>query len=224
VKIIYILVVVAFLGISASVARADGADPIVFTKGCGGSGQIACDAALITGTAGAFSASFSATFMCSPTADASTCFASEDLINITGATVDTFDLALNPVSVGLIPLTFSCEAGGFFVCTQNSALDFTFSGVSNGNSLCSAEMDDVTPSGQPGQYIFNGEMPPDADDTCSGITIGMQGVTGEPNLDGVTVTGSVSSVSTPEPSSALLLLFGLMAGLVSFKTFRSTLS
>ncbi|HXC47327.1 MAG TPA: PEP-CTERM sorting domain-containing protein [Candidatus Sulfotelmatobacter sp.] len=217
-KIIYILVVVAFLGMSASVALADGADPIVFTRGCGGSGQPACDAGLITGTAGNFSANFTATFSCSPTADASTCFATEDLINLTGATINAFNLALNPVSVMGIPLTFSCETGGFFVCTQNSALSFTFSG--GANSLCSTDSNDLSPiAGQPGQYSFNPDG--DADDTCSGITIGMQGVTGEPNLNGVTVTGSVS---TPEPSSALLLLFGLMAGLVSFKTLRSTLS
>jgi hypothetical protein len=224
VKLIRFLIVFAFLGISASVSIADGVDPVVFTKGCGGKGQVACDAGLITGTPGNFSATFSATFSCSPTADASTCFATEDLINVTGGTVNAFNLALDPVSVMGNPLTFSCEPGGYFVCTQISALDFNFSGVPNGNSLCSAEMDDVTATEQPGQYIFNGEVPPDADDTCSGITIGMQGVTGEPNLNGVTVTGSVSSVPTPEPSSALLLLFGLMAGLVSFKTFRNTLS
>jgi hypothetical protein len=223
VKLIHLLVVVVFLGISASVALADGVDPIVFTRGCGGSGQVACDAALITGTAGNFSANFSATFSCSSLTDATTCFASDDLINLTGAIVSVFNLTLNPVSVLGNPLIFSCEAGGYFACTQNSALSFTFSGVPTGNSLCSTDSNDVTPTpGQPGQFTFVPDG--DADDTCSGITIGMQGTTGDPNLQGVTVTGSVSNVSAPEPSSALLLLFGLMAGLVSFKTFRSTLS
>lgn len=216
-KLIHLLVVIAFLGISASVALADGvpADPIVFTKGCGGAGQPACDAALI-GPGG--TAPFSATFSCTTTTVTS-CFASEDFLNLSGATITSFNLDLNPVSVNGNPLVFACGSAIFssFVCTQDSALVFTFSG----GSLCPTDSNDVQPiSGSPGQFNFvpDGDA---SDDLCSGITIAMQGsttVTNDPFLRGVTVTGGVS---TPEPGSGLLLLFGLMAGMVGVKYLRN---
>jgi len=57
-----------------------------------------------------------------------------------------------------------------------------------------------------------------------GVIIGLQGIAGEPFLQGVTVTSTFSTTATPEPSSAVLLLFGLMAGLVGFKSVRNTLA
>ena len=208
-------VAVAFLSVSAPVALADGTDPFVFTKGCGGPGQPACDAALI-GPGG--TATFSATFDCGSlgmSAPANDCVASEDFINVSGATITSFSFNITSVSVS--GLTFSCGTGisTAFICHQDSALLFTFAG----GSLCSTDMNDIAPSSAPGGFT---QVPdptgPDGDETCSGITIEMQGILGEPNLQGVKVSADVAA---PEPGSGLLLLFGLMAGIVSLKYLRN---
>ena len=207
-KFIYLLGVVAFLGISASVARADGVDPIVFTKGCGGTTGKICDAVFLTGT----SANISATFACTGTT-ADTCTASETVINGTLAAITSFTITFNATGTlpggGTIPLSFACapppEEGPSFLfhCSGTNTLTFT------GGSICGDDELEAEPDG----------------DEC-GVIIGLQGssTTNDPTgtgLAGVTVSGNFS---TPEPSSALLLLFGLMAGLVGFKSRRSILA
>jgi len=204
------LVVVAFLGVSASVAQADGTDPIVFTKGCGAVGQPACKTVPLT--PGETTVTVSETFHCTGTGT-DTCSAIEDVINETGATVTSFFLAFQPVSVNNIPLSFSCEQGEpgsfLFACNPLGNNVFAFTG----GSLCS-DSDDVVD----GVFIPD---PPGSQDEC-GVIIGLQGIAGEPFLDNVTVTSTFST--TPEPSSAVLLLFGLMAGLVGFKSVRNILA
>jgi PEP-CTERM motif len=211
VKLIHIffvaaLLMVAFLSVSAPTALADGTDPIVFTKGCGGLGQPACKTVLLT--PGETTVTVSETFNCTGTTT-DTCSAIEDVINESGATVTHFDLAFNPVSVHGIPLSFSCappptEGSFLFTCNSLGGNTFAFTG----GSLCS-DSDD----------LVDGVFTPDGDE-C-GVIIGLQGIAGEPSLQGVTVT---STFSTPEPSSAVLLLFGLMAGLVGFKSVRNILA
>lgn len=207
-KIIRFLIVFAFLGISAAVALADGVDPIVRTRGCGGAGQPACDAVLLTGT----SVDISATFACSGTT-ADTCTASETVLNGTVNAITSFTLAFNATGTlpggGTIPLSFACapppgEGPGFlFNCSGTNTLTFT------GGSLCPENEVEAEPDG----------------DEC-GVVIELQGsaTTNDPTgtgLAGVTIS---ANFSTPEPSSALLLLFGLMAGLVGLKSYRSILS
>lgn len=202
------LLMVAFLSVSAPAALADGTDPIVFTKGCGGVGQPACKTVLLT--PGETTVTVSETFNCTGTTT-DTCSAIEDVINESGTTVTRFDLAFNPVSVNNIPLSFSCapppgEGSFLFTCSPLGNNVFAFTG----GSLCS-DSDD----------LVGGVFTPDGDE-C-GVIIGLQGIAGEPFLQGVTVT-STFSTATPEPSSAVLLLFGLMAGLVGFKSVRNILA
>jgi hypothetical protein len=212
VKLIHLLVVVAFLGISASVALADGVDPIVFTRGCGGIGQPACDAIFLTGT----SATISATFACSGSTP-DTCTASETVLNGTFDAITHFTLAFNATGIlpdngGTIPLSFACapppvEGPPFlFNCSSSgNTLSFT------GGSLCPEN---------------EGETAPDGDE-C-GVIIDLQGstTTNDPTgtgLAGVKISANFSTAA-PEPSSALLLMAGLMAGLVGLKSYRSILS
>jgi len=211
VKLIHIfivaaLLVVAFLSVSAPVALADGTDPVVFTRGCGGVGQPACRTVLLT--PGETTVTVSETFNCTGTGT-DTCSAIEDVINESGATVTSFFLAFQPVSVNNIPLSFSCETGEtgsfLFACNPLGNNVFAFTG----GSLCS-DSDD----------LVEGVFTPDGDE-C-GVIIGLQGIAGEPFLQNVRVTSTFST--TPEPSSAVLLLFGLMAGLVGFKSVRNILA
>ena len=210
-KLIHLLVVVAFLGISASVALADGVDPIVFTRGCGGTGQPACDAILLTGT----SVNISATFACSgSTAD--TCSTFVDVLNGTLAAINSFTITFNatgtlPDGGGTIPLSFACatppvEGAPFLFNCSGSGNTLTFTG----GTLCPENESETVPDG----------------DEC-GVVINLQGssTTNDPTgtgLAGVTISGNFSTV--PEPSSALLLMAGLMAGLVGLKSYRSILS
>ena len=199
------LMVVAFLSVSAPAALADGTDPIVFTQGCGKVGQPPCKTVLLT--PGETTVTVSETFNCTG-AGTDTCSAIEDVINESGATVTSFSLAFQPVSVNNIPLSFSCEQGTFlFACNPLGNNVFAFTG----GSLCS-DSDD----------LVEGVFTPDGDE-C-GVIIGLQGIAGEPFLQGVTVTSNFSTTPAPEPSSAVLLLFGLMAGLVGFKSVRNILA
>jgi hypothetical protein len=205
VKLIHLLVVVAFLGISASVARADGVDPIVTTRGCGGTTGTICDPILLTGTSVEISATFPATCV------GATCITSVTVLNGTLAAITSFTIDFNATGTlpggGTVPLSFACapppvEGPSFlFNCSgTGNALTFT------GGSICPENEIESAPDG----------------DEC-GVIIGLQesSTTNDPALAGVTVSGNFT---TPEPSSALLLLFGLMGGLVSFKSLRRSLA
>lgn len=207
-KLIHMVFVAAFLvvavvSLSAPVALADGTDPIVFTRGCGGKGQPACDVEVLT--PGNTSISVSETFTCDTTGN---CTATDSVINLTGMPIDTFSLSL----VSPDPhLTYSCDnsPGQLFTCFQPDPATpfFTFSGA----SLCS----------DPDSDLVGDVFTPDGDE-C-GVIIGLSGTTAEGLFTGETVPGTFSAAA-PEPSSALLLLFGLMGGLVSFKFLRSGLA
>jgi hypothetical protein len=215
VKLIHLLVVVAFLGISASVARADGVDPIVRITGvC----QSNCDAVVIG--PGQTSVGISETIACFPGAtNGLGCTANEDVINFSGATLTAFDLSLS--SPGL---TFGCLSTGTYICTDLGGGLFAFTVPTGGTPFCSTDGNDISPTfdpSNPGPYTFVADN--DADDNCSVIQIGLQGTATETvkQLDGAVVTGTLN---TPEPSSALLLLFGLMAGVVVLKFSRTSLA
>jgi hypothetical protein len=201
VKLIHLLVVVAFLGISASVAQADGVDPIVFTKGCGGTTGKICDPEFLT--PGSTTLTVTESFTCDLSGN---CTAEDSVVNGTGAVVDSFTLVLSARDSEGQALTYSCGEEGFFTCSQSGPTSFSFTG----NTLCS-DPDDLSD----GTFVFDG-------DEC-GVIIGLSGTTAEGLFTGDTVTGTFST-ATPEPSSGLLLMAGLMAGLVSLKSLRSNLS
>jgi hypothetical protein len=199
VKLIYMLVAVAFLGISASVAKADGVDPIVTTKGCGGTTGTICDPEFLT--PGTTTLTVTESFTCDLSGN---CTASDSVVNETGAAVGSFTLILSALDSEGQALTYSCGEGGLFNCSQTGPTAFSFSG----NTLCS-DADD----------FGDGTFTPDGDE-C-GVIIGLTGTTSEGLFTGDTVTATFSTVAAPEPSSGLLLMAGLMAGLVSLKTLRS---
>jgi len=202
VKLIHLLVVVAFLGITASVALADGVDPIVFTKGCGGSTGTICDPEFLT--PGSTTLTVTESFTCDLSGN---CTASDSVVNETGVAVNSFTLVLSAMDSLGHTLTYSCGEGGLFVCSKAGPDTFTFSG----GSLC-ADSDDLT---------GEGTFVPDGDE-C-GVTIGLSGTVSEGLFTGDTVTGTFSTAA-PEPSSGLLLMAGLMAGLVTLKSRRSVLA
>ena len=204
-------------------ALADGAptDPKLITSGCGGKGQPACDAYLITST--------HETLNITLTLDTTVgdVFYGDDIasfINISGHTLTSgFGLNIN-VPNGLsfqgcgtppegVTLLFTCSGGGSpgNPITGGTAV-FTLTGA----SICSANFDDLT-IGENGISYYSDS---DKDDNCQpAFTLALQPIGGEtlPNK----ITGSIS---TPEPSSALLLLFGLAAGLLAFKGLRTNLA
>ena len=206
-KLIHLLVVVAFLAISASVALADGVDPIVFTKGCGGTGQPACDAVVLTpgNTTGVM---VSEAFTCDMSGN---CTATDTVINLSGLAINSFSLVFQDSlpTMPPTPLSYSCMADGFFVCSPvpGTTNAFTFAGA----SICADADSD----------FVDGTFVPDGDE-C-GVVIGLNATTAE-GISGTTTLTGTASFSAPEPSSALLLLFGLVAGLVSFKSRRSILA
>ena len=201
-RLIHLLVVVAFLGISASVALADGVDPIVTTKGCGGTTGTICDPEFLT--PGSTTLTVTESFTCDLSGN---CTAQDSVVNETGVAVNSFTLVLSAMDSEGQTLTYSCGDGGLFACSQTGPDSFTFSG----NSLC-ADSDDL---GEEGTFTPDG-------DEC-GVIIGLSGTTGEGLFTGDTVTGTFSTAA-PEPSSGLLLMAGLMAGLVTLKSRRGILA
>lgn len=198
VKLIRFLMVVAFLGLSASAALADGVDPKVFTSGCTSS----CDAEFLT--PGNTTLRVTENFTCDDISGI--CTAADTVINFTGMPITSFTLLFDPTDSHDNTLSYSCTGEGFFTCHQDGPRAFTFSGA----SVCADPDDDSN----------NGIFSTDGDE-C-GVVIHLTGTKSEGLFTGDTV-GAGFSVA-PEPSSALLLLLGLMAGLVSFKSFRSILA
>jgi hypothetical protein len=225
VKLIRLLMVVAFLGISASVALADGVptDPVLLTKGCGRAGQPACDAYLITSPVESIGV-----VLTLDTNEEDPFFgdAIASFVNVSGFTLDhVFTLSFT-VPKGLsfqgcvqpsesVSLLFTCTGGGSpdSPITGGGTATFTL----NGASICSANLDDLT-GGEGGiTYLSDG----DGDDNCqAAFTLALQPVAGE------TLPQSISGTFTaaPEPSSGLLLLFGLAAGLLALKGIRANLA
>ena len=197
--------VVAFLGISASVARADSVDPIVTTKGCGT--KTVCDAVILT--PGQTTVTVTEQFSCDLTGN---CTAEDSVINETGKAIDSFTLVFDTLGG---TLSYFCAEGGSFTCTNDGGGAFTFTG----SSICSTDANDIS-IGEGGVVTFIPDG--DADDNCNfGVTIGLSATTAEGITNGETVT---AVFSTPEPSSVLLLLFGLVAGMAGIKSRRITLA
>lgn len=202
-RLLFILALFSGLASLASVAKADGVDPVITTSGCGGRNQRPCDAVVLG--PGQTMASLSATFTCTDPTNPTTCTASETVVNDTGRAITGFSLLFTAES---IPLIFHCAEEGFFACSPdetNSNL-FHFTGA----SICTASLN--------GDDFSDGVFRPDSDgDEGCGVVITFQGVAGDgTGLNGASVT---ETFNTPEPSSILLLLFGLMTGLVTLKFF-----
>ena len=182
-KICRLLVLAAFMGISCSAALADGVDP-VFKLGPGG--------ASIDLTSNTFSFTVNQ-------ADAVAGFVSFDFINSTGAVIQELDLFANSSA-----FLFSCDPTGnpyFNNCSPQS------------------------PTGGPTTVSFfgldegHGGIPNATEVSCDGPTH-CSVVEGDPNSDFIItvavadmpvgtsfdVTGTLVPVSTPEPSTILLLL------------------
>ncbi len=223
-KLIHLLVVVVFLGISASVALADGVptDPVLLTSGCGRVGQPKCDAYLIT------SPNVALTITLTP--DLNEDQLSGDLvasfINVSGSTLTPGFTVDFVVPAGLsfqgcgsnegVTLLFTCTGGGSSdsPITGGGTAVFTLTGA----TLCSVDSDDVVTSNSPGGFALQADE--DSDDNCqSSFTLALQPVAGE------TLPQSITGfITTPEPSSSVLLLFGLAVGLLTLKGLRANLA
>ena len=112
----------------------------------------------------------------------------EDIINETGHTISAFTLDLGSSTTDGTEkgLLYSCLSGGDFICSgSGNFIHFT------GGSIAPCEESD------------------DESEGCHGVLIILEQIEGDPNLAGKTVS---NSFFVPEPSSGLLLLFGLAAG------------
>ena len=204
-KIARLLIVAALLGISCTAALADSTDPILFTKGCGGKGQPACDAFVLT--ASNLSIPITLTFADIGGQE----IAQADIINDTGKTLSDFTVSFD-VNPGL---SFTgCQTGGFFTCTPLFSGPVT-SGIASfsltGNSLCSTDSNDWI-NGVVGGTFRSDD---DADDSCTfGFTLGLLAGSNDTVLTGEKVFGTVSA---PETSSGLFLAIGLLSALVVLK-------
>jgi hypothetical protein len=225
VKLIRFFVVVAFLGISASLALADGIDPLVGIKPGGGSTPIT-----VTNP----NPTFSLVVVQDP-GNASVCSIAGDTCavvppnnpgagmlpvfqNQTGSTLTMLTIF---IANGTLPLTFSCnpaEASIFSSCSPTlvaGGTDVTFSGgtgvapatfgFKSDNDSDDSFCHEVGPSG-PGCSddfgFIGGEFAVDIEgvlspDPTSDLPVGT-------NIQGATIT-------SPEPGSALMLLFGMLA-------------
>ena len=203
VKLARLFLVVAFLGICATAARADDVDPKVVLQGCGGNSGTACDAVTITGQ----SISFSETFSCS-----TTCTAEEGIINGTGQNITQFSAALD---TGINDtLVYSLGQGGL---TGDCSL--------SGNILTCLGLTIVSqPTIEPEVYTTDSVVPcATAVPACihyTGVNIVLNAGTNEGITNGETLSNNTFAV-TPEPSSVLLLFSGIMVGLVGLK-FRNS--
>lgn len=215
--------VVAFLGISASAALADSTDPTLLTSGCGRIGQPKCDAYLITSPIQSINVVLT---LDTTVGDPFFGDAVADFVNVSGQTLD-----------GLFTINFTVPAGlsfqgcgtppegitSLFTCTGGGSSDSPITGGGSatfnltGASICSANFDDLT-GGEGGITYFSDN---DEDDNCqAAFILALQPVAGE------ILPGSIfgTFTSAPEPPSAVLLLFGLAACLLTFKGMRSNLA
>ena len=226
VKLIRFFVVVAFLGIAASLALADGVDPLVGTKSGGGSTPITLtnpnptfDLTVVQdpGILGATGPGP----ICSISGDTCAVDPNTHMLpvfqNDTGVTLTSITLFIQNQPVNAPQLTYQCntaETSIFANCSTASVAGGT----------------DVTLSGGPGvpAFVFRSDDDPDdsfcqnagptgpgcSDDFVGGeFAVDIEGIiSGDPTNDlpaGTNIQGAV--VTSPEPGSALMLLFGMVA-------------
>jgi hypothetical protein len=208
VKIARLLLIVAFFGICCSVARADGTDPKVFTSGCGGKGQPACDADFLT-PSNPTQVSVTFTFLAADdpsNPDPGQVAAFDDIVNWTGMNIGRFVLNLAANDSNGDALTYACggnNLNGAFNCSQLGADSFLF----DGGTLCSVPQAD---NPQDAQTAFAWISAPPAPCQIGERFFLEASLPGDPtNLVGKSVTATIFA---PEPSSALLLLIGFAAG------------
>ena len=207
-KIARLLLIVAFLGICCSVASADGTDPKVFTSGCGGRGQPACDADFLTPSdPTVLHVTF--TFLAADdknNPDKGQVAAFDDIVNWTGGDIGSFILDLDSIASNGDQLSYACggnSLNGAFNCTQLGADSFRF----DGGVLCSLPPPD---NGPDAQTAYSWISAPPAPCQIGERFFLEASLPGDPsNLVGATVGATVFA---PEPSSAFLLLIGLGAG------------
>jgi hypothetical protein len=223
VKISRLLVAAALAAFCCSVALADGAtDPLVKTQGCGGKGQPLCDEDFLTTgnpteVDGAIFTFLAANDPNNP--DQPNVAAFDDIVNWTGMNIGRFVVTLdssatlvNPDgSITSIPLSYECGgplegSTGAFNCTQLSADTFEF----DGGTLCSVPLANTQAGAQTANnWLTKGQAPCQFGERFI-LEATANDNDGNPNgLVGSTVGANVFA---PEPSSAFLLLTGLMAG------------
>lgn len=191
-KIFRFLVVVGFLAICASAARADGTDPVVTPSGCGGNSGKPCDAVTFSGAPLTFTETFS-TSAC-PEGVTGAC-ADMGVVNNSESIVTEFTLAFVPGS---------SDQGNYTAdCSPETTPGFTC------NNIATNVVQVI------GTINFED---PDCVIYYTGVNILLEG---DASLAGESVS---VTFSTPEPSSILLLLSGIMAGLVALKSRRNVLA
>ncbi|HEV3419461.1 MAG TPA: hypothetical protein VG075_04100 [Candidatus Acidoferrum sp.] len=225
-KLIRFLMVVAFLGVAATAAFADGVptDPTLLTSGCGRLGQPKCDAYLITSQ---FEVLDVVLTLDTTAGDPFFGDAVADFVNVSGHTLD-----------GLFTINFTVPAGlsfqgcgtppegitTLFTCTGGGSPDSPITGGGTalfnltGASICSVDSDDLGGGeGTPITYVSDS----DEDDNCqAAFILALKPVAGETLPPTIDATFTVA----PEPSSGLLLVFGLAAGLLVLKGLRPNLA
>jgi hypothetical protein len=232
VKISRLMIAAALAAFSCSVVLADGAtDPLVKTQGCGGKGQPLCDADFLTTDSPSELDGVTFTFLAGndPTnPDQPNVAAFDDIVNWTGTNVGRFLVNLDPSatitnpdgSTSSIPLSYACGSPlegstGAFNCTQLSADSFMFDGA----TLCSIPLPNTPGGAKTAQSWLNSGQAP-----CQFGERFILEATANDNggNPGGLVGGTVgANVFAPEPSSAFLLLTGLMAGVFGLRK-RST--
>jgi len=225
VKLIRFLMVVAFLGISTTVALADGVptDPTLLTSGCGRLGQPKCDAYLITSPMETLNVVLT---LDTTAGDQFFGDAIADFVNVSGQTLNGLFTINFTVPAGLsfqgcgtsegITSLFTCTGGGSpgSPITGGGTAAFNLTGA----SICPVDSEDLGGGeGTPITYVSDG----DADDDCqAAFRLALQPVAGETLPQFIDAT----FVSAPEPSSGVLLLFGLTACLLALKGLRTNLA
>jgi hypothetical protein len=219
VKIARLLLVVALLGFSASVILADGVDPLVGIGHGNGSTPITTPITAFTLV----------------TAQSSVCTISGDVCGVIppgmpdagmipvfqndlGQTITTLTIFLQN---GSIPLNYQCGPLAFFSdCTTvtvgtgpTGGTDVIFSGGTGIPALIFYADDDSDDSscqtlGPTGPNCADDWVPTEFTVDIEGI-ITTDGTTSNDLPTGITIQGSV--ITSPEPSSALMLLFGMLA-------------
>jgi len=217
VKLIRFFVVVAFLGTSASVALADGVDPLVGTKSGGGSTPITLtnpnptfDLTVVhdpgDGSICSFAGDTCAVVPTGPGANMLPVFQ-----NDTGTTLTTITLFIQN---GTTALTYHCNTA------ETSIFANCSTAIVDGGT-------DVTLSGGPGVLPFAFRSDDDSDDSlcqrvgpsgagCADDFVGefavdIEGVPGVPNELPINTEIRGTVVTGPEPGSALMLLLGMVA-------------